>query len=174
MQSFSKLKFKKKKQHNKNKQKKKLWQPLTSGYSSTCCSSGQGSSSASSSSPVAASSTYCKTASRATASHGDTCGYTLPCANKFTSLRANPGAGWHQSHCHRLIMSIVVDTDLSETELPSLLLLWLVLEALPLAVHAFLLGLQWLLHASEPQPAGPAWPGCCSSPGAASDSDAHY
>lgn len=81
------------------------------------------------------------------------------------------GAAWFDSVWHKALIKNpvykVVDTHLSETELPSLLLLWLFLGVHPWSSLAFLLCLQELLHASETPRAGPAWPGCCSSPDAA-------
>lgn len=61
-------------------------------------------------------------------------------------------------------------THLSETALLSLHLHGHVLEGLLWSSCAFLLCLQQLLHASERRQAGPAVPGCCSYPDAASGS----
>lgn len=67
--------------------------------------------------------------------------------------------------------SVKVESHLSGTGLPSSLLPGLVLGGCPGSFLAFPPDLEQLLHASEPRQAGPAWPGCCSSPGAASGSD---
>lgn len=95
------------------------------------------------------------------------------CNTKAHYNRATPR--FHSEHKDVFIDERdVVDTHLSGTRPLSLFLLLLVLEGLPCSSLSCLLCLQELLPASEPPQAGPAWPGCCSSPGAASGSDTSY
>lgn len=141
-------------------------------------------SSARKASTITTTSARCQSASRAAASHEAAHRGSLRCATQSRSSEATTERDVQvlmppkmtcalrppTTTCHDASLST---TNLSGTALPSSLLLWLALEGHLWSSLAVLFLLQ-PPHASSDQRVGPAVPGCCLSPGAASGSEGRH